>query len=175
VNHIEIPLTQGQVALVSTCDAERVEFIQWAAYRIAGKGQTGKTYLYGFKAGTKAGGKKLWMHNFIMQPGPGLEVDHINGNPLDNRRENLRVVTHAENCRNRGKRRGPSSSRYLGVYFTKRDKCWRASIGTNGARIHLGDFHLEEDAAMAYNEAAFLWWGPDAKQNEWRPQEGSNL
>lgn len=161
--YVEIPLSQGQTALVSVCDLPKVFGHGWFAYRIAGSGQTGSVYLYGFKAGYKAKGRNVWMHNVIMDPPEGYEVDHINHDPLDNRRENLRVVSHAENCRNRGKRRAGGSSQWLGVSWNKEKGRWRASVTKGGRRKLVGSFENEVDAAQAYNLAVCT--DPLAAQN----------
>jgi hypothetical protein len=92
-------------------------------------------------------------------------VDHINGNGTDNRRENLRVVTHAQNLMNRpGWRK--SSSKYKGVTFYKRDQKWQAKICPSGKTMHLGYFDQELDAAKAYNAAAMQHFGKYAVLNE---------
>jgi hypothetical protein len=92
-------------------------------------------------------------------------VDHINGNGTDNRRENLRVVTHSQNLANRpGWRK--SSSKYKGVTFYKRDEKWQAKICPRGKTIHLGYFEDEVDAARAYNAAAQIHFGASAMLNE---------
>ena len=77
-------------------------------------------------------------------------VDHINGNPLDNRRANLRLCTQAENNLNRGATKGS----FKGVWIDKRYGSWIAQIGHNGKRRHLGSFATPEDAARAYDTAA---------------------
>lgn len=164
--YVEIPLSHDQVALVSACDLPKIQARKWFAYRIAGSGQSGQVYLYGFKAGSKAGGKKVWMHNVIMDPPEGHEVDHINQNPLDNRRENLRVVSHQENCRNRGKRRTKSTSEWLGVCWSREKGRWKAAIRVDGRALHLGYFSDEREAAQAYNFATWSHFGPEAQFNE---------
>ncbi|WP_412102526.1 HNH endonuclease [Paenibacillus alvei] len=93
-------------------------------------------------------------------------VDHINGDPLDNRRENLRVATRNENCRNR-RRRKRYKYRFKGVTYDK-DKVvnkWRARISYEGKRHCLGYFYTETEAAKAYNEAAIRLHGEFASLN----------
>jgi len=97
------------------------------------------------------------------------EVDHINGDTLDNRRANLRVVTKEQNNMNRRKRKG-CSSKYKGVSLDRDHgrALWKAYIGgksTGGKRIILGRFKKERDAALAYNEAAKELFGQYAKLN----------
>ena len=109
----------------------------------------------------------LMMHRFILeQDGPiqsQLQVDHINGIKYDNRHVNLRIVTQSINARNRMKRK-VMSSQYKGVSWNKLQKKWRAQINP-GKVIYLGSFNKEEDAAIAYNEAALTHHGADVPIN----------
>jgi hypothetical protein len=82
-------------------------------------------------------------------------VDHINGDKLDNRPENLRPATNGQNIANSKSRVG-SSSQYLGVCWSKKHQKWIANITSKGKCHHLGLFVNETDAAMAYNKAAQL-------------------
>lgn len=83
-----------------------------------------------------------------------LVVNHVNFNKLDNRVENLELVSNRENC---NKKHIKSSSKYTGVTYFKRDNKWRASILINGKRIHLGLFECEYQAHLSYqNELAKL-------------------
>jgi len=94
-----------------------------------------------------------------------LFIDHINCNALDNRRENLRVVTRAQNARNRSKTKKKSSSIYKGVHWKKSDKKWGATIAVNHNKKHLGYFRNEVEAAEAYDEAAKKYHGEFACLN----------
>jgi|LGOV01.1.fsa_nt_gb hypothetical protein len=109
------------------------------------------------------GGKNVYLHVLLMGKAEGKVVDHINGNPLDNRRENLRHCTHGQNMMNSKSVAG--FSRYKGVYFRKDRNKWRAVIVANGHRSHLGLYETEEDAALAYNEAAKRLHGEYARLN----------
>lgn len=82
--------------------------------------------------------------------GYDLVIDHINDNPLDNRLENLQIVTHRFNIY---KTRGKYSSQYKGVTWNKKSKKWRGYINFNGRENHLGLFENEYDAHLAYQEA----------------------
>ena len=95
------------------------------------------------------------MHRSIMKAPTGMEVDHINGNRLDNRKENLRICTHAQNCYNY-KNKGNSTK---GVHWEKHANKWRARIRYNGQKIHLGYFKSQKDALDAYNSAAKKYHG----------------
>lgn len=157
----EIPLTQGKVALVDDADAAIVAPYKWYASRHRGT----------FYARTDTGGRlvrrRLAMHRVILGlgAGDGREVDHINGNGLDNRRANLRICTHAENLRNRGPQRNNRSG-YKGVSLHPDGK-WTAHISINGSRNvrYLGLFSTPEDAARAYDAAARDLFGEYARLN----------
>ena len=79
-----------------------------------------------------------------------LVVDHINDNKLDNRVENLQIVTNRFNCR---KTQGRYSSQYKGIYWDKNAKKWRSSIIINGKPKHLGLFIDEYEAHLTYQNA----------------------
>jgi hypothetical protein len=79
-----------------------------------------------------------------------LFVDHINKDKLDNRLENLRMVTKAQNNKNRDSYKD-SSSKYKGVYFDKNNNKWKASITINYKQIYIGRYQTELEAAQAYN------------------------
>lgn len=83
---------------------------------------------------------------------PDLQVDHINGEKLDNRLGNLRVVTNQQNCRAFQKTRG--SSQFRGVCWYKRYAKWMAKIHTDNKTYTIGYFDCEVEAAKAYNKAA---------------------
>ncbi len=117
------------------------------------------------------GGKprKIYLHTFIANPPSDKVVDHINGDPLDNRKSNLRAVTRGQNNMNRGSNRthrGKSTtSSYKGVSWDKRRSRWVSNIGHNYKRIYLGCFDLAEDAARAYDIKAQELHGEFAFQN----------
>lgn len=86
-----------------------------------------------------------------LEPGDPREVDHINGDKLDNRRKNLRITTRAQNAQNFGSRPG-SSSKYRGVTWHKAAGKWMAQHILNGERHYLGLFEDEDDAGRAAAE-----------------------
>ena len=98
-----------------------------------------------------------------------IEVDHINHNGLDNRRENLRVCDRNQNQAN-ARPGSNQSSVYKGVYFKKnrshRPTPWIAQIQVDLRQIHLGCFSTEEEAALAYNRAALIYFGEFAFLND---------
>lgn len=91
-------------------------------------------------------GGRVFLHNAIMSPPTGMEVDHIDRNPRNNRRSNLRICTHAENHQNKGA--SPNKrSRFRGVAFDRQRGKWVAKHKLNGRTHNLGRFQTEEEAA----------------------------
>ena len=110
---------------------------------------------------------RMYMHRFILDAPKGLMVDHINGNGLDNRKCNLRLCTQSQNLANQKKLR-PSLSGYKGVYvrLRKNGTCrWKACIRWKGKMRFLGGYETADEAAIAYNVAAQLFFGPFACLN----------
>ena len=106
-------------------------------------------YFDGKYAATRIDGRPVRLHRFLfgLQPGDKRTVDHINHDCLDNRRANLRVVSHAENCRNARSQGG--ASQYRGVIWDKTRKKWRAQARFNYKMRFLGRFDNEREAADA--------------------------
>jgi len=151
-----IPLTRGLWAIVDDADYSRVSKHVWSAARRACA-----TYAAaGFWIEGRS--KNDYLHRFVMNPPEGMQVDHINGNGLDNRKSNLRVCTNAQNNANHAKRRG-SALEKRGVFRV--GKKFRAVIAPNGVSKHIGYFHTEEEAAIAYDNAAKEAYGEFAYQN----------
>lgn len=153
---VEIKLTKGKVAIVDECDRDLVQHHSWYA-----KCDNGIWY-----ASTRVAAGMISMHR-LLTDSPELEVDHIDGDGLNNRRNNLRVCTHADNIRNQRKhqRKGGCSSRFKGVCWDKYNRKWRATIVPSGKKLYLGLFVQEEDAARAYDEAARIHYGEFARLN----------
>lgn len=84
---------------------------------------------------------------------PTQQIDHINGDPLDNRIANLRLATNQQNQYNRGVNKN-STSGLKGVYWDKPVQRWRAQIVHNRASVFLGHYATSEEAAAAYAEGA---------------------
>ena len=106
---------------------------------------------------TRAKGERkgILIHRMILNAPAHLEVDHINGNRLDNRRENLRLVTSSQNKMNRGPRKDCKSG-IKGVSWHKQNSKWVARIKIDGKYKHLGQFETKEEAGVVYNKYAIL-------------------
>jgi hypothetical protein len=140
----EIKLTQNKVALVDDQDFELLSKNKWCA----GTGTRKKTY-YAIAWINK---KNTYMHHQIMGlPLKGFEIDHKDGNGLNNQRENLRIVTPRQNLQNIKNKK--KTSQYPGVHWDKVMKHWQARIRINGPQKYLGVFKNELDAFNAYQEA----------------------
>lgn len=140
-----IPLTQGKVALIDDEDLLKLSKYKWYAHK------DGKTW-YAERHSERVNGKshKIKMHRCIITPPHGMEIDHLNGDGLDNRRENLRVVTHRINLQNR---HDTKTSKYPGVSWDKNKQKWRADIRIDGKRHHLGLYRDEDIAGIIYSGA----------------------
>jgi hypothetical protein len=143
----EIPLTQGKVALVDDEDYERVSCLKWHVQRNC------RTFYAKRNTPSKTGnqGAEL-MHRTILN-NPDLEVDHIDGNGLNNQRSNLHLVSHRRNQQNR---HHPKTSRFPGVYWKKKDCRWVSQIKIDGETIYLGSFLTEEEAYFRYLLEAYF-------------------
>lgn len=152
----QIPLTKGKFALVDDSD---YEYYSQFNYYLHSEG-------YAVREIWNGGDKiRLRMHREIMNTPDGMDTDHINGDRLDNRRQNLRVCTRSENLRN-GRKRENNTSQYKGVSFFKPIRKWRAYITLEKKTKSLGYFKEEIEAAKAYNKAAIILFGEFAKLNE---------
>jgi hypothetical protein len=147
----EIPLTQGQSALVDDDDYEYLNQFKWMAWR------HGNTFYAIRHAPTKDGKRDtIRMHVVVIETPNGMDTDHINGNGLDNRKENLRIVTHRENNQNNAIHR---SGCFPGVRKDKRLKThpYTTCIRVGKQRPHLGSYATPEEAYHVYKLACWLY------------------
>lgn len=111
-------------------------------------------YARGYVLGSGSKGKRnVFLHRLIMDAPKGVIVDHIDGNTLDCRKQNLRLCTQTENSQNRRAHRG-SSSQYRGVTWDKSVGLWKATIRCNNKKVHIGYYSTEVSAALEYDEMA---------------------
>lgn len=147
----EIKLFSGETALVDDEDYPHLVERSWI-------------FTKGYARHYPTGGHPVYMHVEIMKPPPGMEVDHRDGNKLNNQKLNLRICTHQQN---RGNTRKPINqpNRFKGVTKRKNFNRYQAQITVKGKRIYLGLFEKEIDAARAYDRAATQHFGEFAKVN----------
>ena len=143
----EIPLTQGKVTLVDDEDYDMVCAAGSWSYKEPG-------YARSYKHGR--------LHRWLLRPRDGLNVDHINGNGLDNRMCNLREATQSQNLMNSRPRVG-WTSKYKGVSINRASGKWMATIRIDGENKYLGIFENEVDAANAYKQQANKSFGEFAR------------
>lgn len=151
----EIPLTQGKVALV---DDEDYDWLSPYSWRYNNNGYA-RTVVYG-----NSTRKDMYMHRMILRADQGMIVDHINGDKLDNRRDNLRKVSAQENSANSAKK--SKRNQYKGATWSRVSRKWMAQISHNYTYYYLGLFDTEEEAAHAYNEKAVELFGDYARLND---------
>lgn len=99
-----------------------------------------------------------WVMGGNEMPHDDFHIDHINGNPLDNRLCNLRVATNSQNVSN-GNVRKNNTSGIRGVSYFKRDRKWGATIRLNGKTLHLGTFNTKGEAAIVSAKASLRYFG----------------
>lgn len=155
---IELPLTQGKVAIVDAIDGD-LAALKW--YVLAHK-------KYAVRWTSRPNRKMIYLHRVILSRTLGRELepnefpDHIDGNGLNCTRSNLRLATNAENMHN-AKKRKDNTSGYKGVCFIKTTNQWRASIHINHRTKNLGHFDTPEEAYEVYCKAAKEAFGEFAR------------
>lgn len=158
----EIKLTQGKFTQVDDEDYDYLKQFKWIATNPGGN------IYYAVRKQKMENGKRgrnIRMHREILGiTDPRINGDHKDHNGLNNQRYNLRVATPAQNRANSRPVKN-SSSKYLGVYWNKAARKWRAKIKKDYKGIYLGSFTNEIDAAKAYNDAAIKFHGEFANLN----------
>lgn len=145
--------------MISLIDCDDLHFAMGRKWYADRKGNT--TYV-----SARINGKIKRLHCHIMgDAAPGMMVDHINGNGLDNRRANLRWATKKQNAHNSANRKRKGTSKFKGVDWDKRRNKWRAQICTDLKNKFLGYFSTEHAAAIAYDLAAMAHYGEYAHVN----------
>ncbi|MEO2024289.1 MAG: HNH endonuclease [Fuerstiella sp.] len=154
---LEVQITRGLITTVDDVDEEIAKQFKWHAVirRL-------RTYVGANVPGTGGHGKRqkyVYLHRQIMSADPHEQVDHINGDGLNNTRSNLRICTPAQNAGNR--RVSLGNSRFKGVHFCSSINRWRAQI----QQETIGLFDDEVAAAAAYDSEAVLRYGEFAALN----------
>lgn len=153
-----LPLTQDKIALVDSADLELLTRWRWEYLPNDRTGYAIRRFRSNGKVIT------IYLHRQLLHAGKGELVDHINGDGLDNRRENLRLATASENMANRPAR--PRDIPYRGVYRSRSGpKPYKAMLSVAGKCQHLGWFARMEDAARAYDRGAYAAFGRFARLN----------
>lgn len=165
LEYLEVPVKDGTKFLIDWDDFISYGHLPWHA--------SGGRVTCGVYGQTENGDKVLRiliLSRLVkgLEPGDLLEVDHINGDPRDNRKVNLRVCPHEYNMRNRRKHKNNASG-FKGVRQVGPDR-WSASIGECGRHYHLGVFDSPEKAYRVYCEAAAWLHGEFANFGEDRSQ-----
>ena len=145
-----IPLSQGQIALVDDDDFARVSQYHWC-YR--GERNSGQGYAIRHdKDGKKY--RTVYLHREIMGPvPPEHEVIFRNGDRLDCRRENLRMVSKQEARQHHQRARSNSKSGIKGISYNRRPRTWSVDIYRDGQVRRVGTFFTLKDAQEAYDQA----------------------
>lgn len=135
---ISLALPSGQVTLI---DNDLAEWASGSRWSIGGSGYVARyVTVNGFR-------KSEFLHRLIADAPQGVEVDHINGDRLDNRRSNLRLATRSENERAKSRARKDSRSGVRGVIWIAERKKYRAYTTLNGRNMYLGYFKTLSEAA----------------------------
>lgn len=164
--HTEITLSNGFVAIVDNCDSD-LNSIKWEG---AKSGRSGEIYA---KRETRVLGQRkfIFLYQTIMERildrplEKGELVDHKDRNPLNNRRDNLRLADKSKNAANSKLARNNTSG-WRGAWKDKKSNRWCAEIGSRENKVKLGFYETAEEAAIAYNHAAIERFGEFASLND---------
>lgn len=149
----ELILKTGEIAIVDAEDLPRVSLHSWRLERYKNYRENVFTDLP-----VERGFKKISLAKFILNPfGPGRVQRNPQVHPLDFRKANLFIGSASDQKRLGGKPRGDFTSRFKGVHLCTVG--WRATIQVAGKSIHIGVFLTEEEAALAFDQAAIRYFG----------------
>lgn len=133
-----IPLTKGKFAIIDAEDAAKISGMRFYAVNIGNKWY--------------AKSKDVYLHHIIIgRPGIGFHTNHENGDGLDNRKVNLRHITHAKNLKN-SKMNSRNSSGFRGVSFDRSRKKWIVVTSLRGKIRTIGRFNSKHAAALAFDK-----------------------
>lgn len=158
-----VRLTRGYTAVIDAADVGFVEGFNWHSAVFKGTAYAVRN------APKPCGGQStLRMHRIITSAQESLVVDHINGDGLDNRRQNLRVVSHALNMRNQSLR-SDNKSGLKGIRWREPTQKWNAYINVDGKHYSLGHYATKEEAYAAYIEGSKRFHGEFARAAQGMP------
>jgi hypothetical protein len=160
--------TSGKNKIEFLIDQDDLEFVEKNKWYLLKSSTSRTNYLFCRKRIGKIV-KIQFLHRFLTNCPKGKDVDHINGDGLDNRKSNLRICTRSQNKMNTNKITKKCTSIFKGVSFAateKRKRKWRASITINGKSKTIGRFLTENEAALAYNKQAIVHFGKYANINK---------
>jgi len=150
----EIVLTQDQIALIDDEDFDRISKMRWHAWY----NKNGDSFYAHHSVYVKGESPRvIRMHRHILGvTDTNLDVDHIDGDTLNNQKYNLRVCQSHQNTANQVNLRSDNTTGYRGVvkYFYNNTKKWTAQLSNKGKVIRLGYFDSPEEAAKAFDKAA---------------------
>jgi HNH endonuclease len=155
-----VPLTKGAEAVIDAQDVDLVGPFNWFL-----RGRTSVSRGYAARNKRAVGRGTTFLHSDLLYPAQGEEVDHINGDTLDNRRRNLRIATRTGNVRN-APLRLDNTSGLKGVRWHPPSRKWCCTIVVNYKHVHLGLFDDKGLAAAIYDAAAVYYFGEFARTNE---------
>ena len=150
-----IKLTQNKFSIVDNIDFLNLSRFKWHL--------TSNGYAKG-KRKLNDKWQNVSLHRFLLNPPLDKEIDHINGDRLDNRRRNLRIVNHSQNQQNAIKP-NTNTSGFKGVTWKPKSKKWQSYIMVAKKFIYLGLYSSKEEAARFYNQAAVKYFGEFARLN----------
>ena len=154
----EIQLTKGRVALVDDADFDWLNSYKWCLLIGGGK----REYAHGAR---KYNGNLILMHRLIFGlPSKSFDIDHIDGNGLNNQRSNLRMCTRSENLRNVAKR-AICKAKYKYIHYDRSRQRWQAEITVNGVRYRSKWKSTEEEAAIEANKLITQYHGEFGRLN----------
>jgi hypothetical protein len=159
---IDIHLTQGQVAVIDEATLPIAVLFRWTAQKSSGNRR--KYYVVANGRDGEGRRVRLHLHRLVADAPQGLDVDHWDGNTLNNRLNNLRVCSESQNLGNSRRSRNNTSG-FKGVASCKRGGPWKSYIWRNGRSECLGRFDDAEAAARAYDDAARETFGEFARVN----------
>lgn len=149
----QIKFPKNRYALVDDRDYLKILKYKW---HIDGRGYVMRNRL------TKDDGSPIQLHRLILNPSQDKQVDHINGDRLDNRRDNLRVCSKSQNMCNRGPQKNNTSG-FKGIYYDKFAEKWRAKANFNGKVYSIARSKSKDKVIRAYNRLISKIQGEFAK------------